>query len=213
MEIEPTAWKFFLPLAVISICLILLGAFIPAGLVLLVALWVLWFFRDPVRIPPSGEDLLLAPADGRIDTLEEVEHAAFPGGKAIKLGIFLSIFDVHINRAPCRGRVKETRHKRGRFLSAMNRDSSHENESNLIVMDTEAGPVHVKQIAGMIARRIVCPLKRGDDVYRGDKIGMICFGSRTEIFLPLSSRICVRPGMKVAGGETILGRLEPEEES
>lgn len=182
-----------------------------AGIVsLLLGFWVLYFFRDPERIPPQGEVNIVSPADGKVDTIEVVEHPGFPDGKAVKVGIFLSVFDVHINRAPLKGRVVETRYQCGRFLNAMNKNASFVNESNLIVFETGNGPILVKQIAGFIARRIVCPLKKGDAVERGDRIGLICFGSRTEAYLPTGARIDVTCGMKVHGGSSILGVLLTE---
>jgi len=184
-----------------------LGWWTAGGIGILAALFILYFFRDPERIPPKGEDIIVSPADGKVDTVEIVEHPAFPGGRAQKVGIFLSIFDVHINRAPMDGRVVETRHRPGRFLNAMKKESSFKNESNLIALETQAGPIYIKQIAGWIARRIVCHLKKGDEVQKGARIGLICFGSRTEAFLPLHAAIKVKPGTRVTGGESVLAIL------
>jgi phosphatidylserine decarboxylase len=210
MPIASIGWKFFSPFLLLCALLLILGWTTAGIAVLLVGLYILYFFRDPRRIPPEGEGNIVSPADGKVDTIEVVEHSVFPGGRALKVGIFLSVFDVHINRAPLKGQVVETKHQSGRFLNAMNKNSSLVNESNLIVFETENGPVLVKQIAGLIARRILCSLKKGDAVERGDRIGLICFGSRTEAYLPVNTRIEVTCGMKVKGGSSILGVLLPE---
>ena len=212
MKIASKAWTFFIPLAILSVIFFFLGWGIAGGGLALVALWVVWFFRDPERLPPDSPGAIVSPADGKLDTLEIVEHPGFSNGKAIKLGIFLSIFDVHVNRACFKGRVGRIEHQSGRFLSAMNKESSRVNESNLIQLETEQGVIFIKQIAGMIARRIVCRLKTGDEVGVGDRIGMICFGSRTEVFLPTHANIKVKPGCTVRGGSTLLGVFAPEPE-
>jgi phosphatidylserine decarboxylase len=207
MHFSRIAWRFFLPLLAVSILLFITGWWTAGAVFILGAFFILFFFRDPERIPPSEKGALVSPADGRVDVVEEVEHSPFPGGKAVKVGIFLSIFDVHINRAPADGRVMETRHRSGSFMSAMRKKSSEANESNLIVFETPQGTICVRQIAGLIARRIICNLKKGDHVRRGDKIGLICFGSRTEAFLPSNALIKVKPGMRVKGGSSIIAFL------
>lgn len=210
MRIASVGWKFVSPLIVLSALFLVLGWTIAGIVFLFLGLWTLYFFRDPDRVPPGGEGNIVCPADGRVDTIEVVDFPDFPDGKAVKVGIFLSVFDVHINRAPVSGRVVETRYQRGRFLNAMNKKTSLVNESNMIVLETAKGPIIVKQIAGFIARRIICHLKNGDTVERGDRIGLICFGSRTETFLPTGAQIKVTCGMKVHGGSSILGVLLQE---
>ena len=207
MRLAPIGWKIVTPLFVLAALCFAFGWNVAAGIFVIAGLYVLYFFRDPERIPPEVPGALVSPADGKVDTVEVVDYAGFPGDRAIKVGIFLSIFDVHINRAPCDGRVVETKYKPGKFLNAMNKKSSIANESNLISLETNEGPVLVKQIAGMIARRIICPLQRGNAVKRGQRIGLICFGSRTEAFLPTETELKVKPGMHVIGGSTIIGIL------
>lgn len=211
MRIATGGWKYILILVILTIVFTLFQWWLIMGMFCLLTLFVTYFFRDPERIPPNVPGSLVSPADGKVDTIEIVEHPAFPEGRARKVGIFLSIFDVHINRAPSDGEVMETRHKSGRFLNAMNKDSSEANESNLVELKTPWGPMFVKQIAGLIARRIVCDIKKGDAVRRGDKIGLICFGSRTEAFLPLSSEITVQLGDRVQGGLSIIAQMPPKE--
>lgn len=212
MRIARGGGIYILSLIALAIIFGIIKWWVVMGMFCLLTLFVLYFFRDPERIPPNISGALVSPADGKVDTIEIVEHPAFPDGKARKVGIFLSVFDVHINRAPSDGEVMETRHKSGRFLNAMNKDSSEANESNLVEFKTPWGPMFVKQIAGLIARRIVCDVKKGDPIRRGDKIGLICFGSRTEAFLPLCSEIKVKMGDRVQGGFSVIAQMPPKED-
>ena len=178
----------------------------------LLMLWVLWFFRDPRRAVPEDDGAVVAPADGAITEITECEEPEYLGGPALKVGIFLSVLDVHINRSPFPGRVAYCQYHAGAFGNAMSSDSSHRNENNCVGLETEGErPVKllVKQIAGAIARRIVCQCEVGDKLARGQKFGMIKFGSRTELFVPKDAafELAVAVGQKVAAGETILGRL------
>jgi phosphatidylserine decarboxylase len=173
--------------------------------------FALWFFRDPDREIPEEKDVILAPADGRVVSIEEVDEPEFIGGKAMKIGIFLSIFNVHINRAPCSGVVAFLKYKEGRFLNALSKKSSLHNESNIIGIegdDSAPSKVMVKQIAGAIAKRIVCELKVRDAVENGQKFGMIKFGSRTEIYVPVDEGFEVAVGLRnrVKAGVTVLMR-------
>jgi phosphatidylserine decarboxylase len=210
MQIASMAWKFFFPLLIISAIFFGIGWWTIGSAILLLSLGVLYFFRDPERIPPDVADAVVAPADGKLDTIEIVPHTGFPDGKALKVGIFLSIFDVHINRAPYTGEVVNMQHQSGQFINAMDKDSSSLNECNLIELKTRAGPVFVKQIAGLVARRIVCTLKKGERIEMGQRIGLICFGSRTETFFPSRTKLKVEAGMKVRAGSTLIGILEPD---
>ena len=175
--------------------------------------WVLWFFRDPPRVPPEGDGLVLAPADGVVTHMDEVDDPGFLGGRALRLSIFLSVFDVHLNRAPLAGTVAYCRHIPGKFHDARAADSHEANERQDLGLDTgdaRCPRALVRQTAGLIARRIVCALKPGDRIERGAVYGMIKFGSRTTVFLPADARIAwnVAVGDKVRAGVTILGRLE-----
>jgi phosphatidylserine decarboxylase len=182
------------------------------GAIAVGALWLcgILFFRDPARAIPRDERAYLAPADGKLTEITPVDHDDRIGGPAVRLGIFLSVFDVHINRSPCAGVVRSVEYTRGGFLNAMNPESSTENESNTLVLD--AGPVMgtlvVKQIAGLIARRIVCATAVGNRLTAGQRFGMIKFGSRTELVLPKPDEleIVVRVGDKVHAGRTIMAR-------
>ena len=166
-----------------------------------------YFLRDPERVSPRGEEKLLAPADGTVVEISQVYENNFLKGKAKKIGIFMSIFDVHVNRAPCSGEVEFVEHRNGKFLDARLRACSDENEHNLLGLAGSNGRILVKQIAGRIARRIVCDCSVGQNLQRGERFGMIKFGSRLEVFIPESVNIelNVTEGQKVAAGVTVLG--------
>ena len=178
-------------------------------------LFTLYFFRDPRRVPPEGERLIVAPADGTVMDIEEVDEPEYLGGRAERVGIFLSLFSVHINRAPLAGRVGYVKHRPGRFLAAFNDKASAENESNMIGLETDLEApsggklkVAVKQISGVIARRIVCACREAERLDRGEKFGMIKFGSRTEVYLPPgTATLSVSVGDKVRAGRTVIGTV------
>lgn len=167
------------------------------------------FFRDPHRTIPSEPDLLVAPADGVVTELTTVDNEPNIGGPATRVGIFLSVFDVHINRSPCNGRVLRSVHRPGEFLDARHPDSGARNESNTLVLDPEGeipGPIVVRQVAGLIARRIVCAVGPEAVLQRGERFGMIKFGSRTELIVPRDGQwnVAVEIGQKVRGGATVI---------
>ncbi len=172
---------------------------------------IAWFFRNPRRIIPAEPGLVVSPADGLIVDIEEIPHDEFVGGPAKKIGIFLSIFNVHINRAPIAGRVIGLRYRPGKYLNALRPESARENEQLAILIEEERAPYRgmvVRQITGAIARRIVCWLKPGDTLARGEQFGMIKLGSRTELVIPAEEglEIRVRLGDKVKAGSSILAR-------
>ncbi|MGC8840528.1 MAG: phosphatidylserine decarboxylase family protein [Candidatus Sumerlaeaceae bacterium] len=174
---------------------------------LLVSGYIAWFFRHPQRPVPSEEHALVCPADGTVVAVSQVAHPHFPGGQAMRVAIFMSLFDVHINWAPCDAVVEKTEYFPGRFLNAMEDKSSEENERKILYLRTSAGePIIVKLVAGLIARRIVSPLEAQDRVQRGETIGLIRFGSRVEVLAPTIYRPCVQYGDKVRGRSTVLLR-------
>ena len=203
--------------------LILAFAFIPsapgallAGLPFIVLfVLVVSFFRDPKRLIPRGEHRIVSPADGTVYDIGDVEENEFVGETCTRIGIFLSVFDCHLNRIPCSGTVEKIVYKKGKFINALKaNECSEQNESNLVGIGNGAGigvKMAVKQIAGAIARRIVCELEEGQEVTRGEQYGMIKFGSRTELFIPKSANfeIKVKLGAGVKAGRTVLGNLEP----
>jgi phosphatidylserine decarboxylase len=173
--------------------------------------FVLSFFRDPPRRLPSDPGLLVAPADGKVVELTPLEHEVFVGGPAVRIGIFLTIFNVHINRVPCHARVIDLRYQPGKFRNALVAASAAENENMWIGLETTDPPQRrmvLRQIAGAIARRIVCDLQPGDLVDRGHKLGMIKFGSRTELIVPAEGfEPLVRVGQWVHAGSDAIGRF------
>jgi phosphatidylserine decarboxylase len=179
-----------------------------APVFLFLTIFIAFFFRDPVRRSPQGENLILAPADGKVIKVEKVIEPYFIEGEALKVSIFLSIFDVHINRSPLKGTISMIKYIPGRFFAAYKDEASVSNEKNLIGIETEQGSRFlVVQIAGLIARRIVCWVKPGDIVDRGMQLGMIKFGSCTELYIPVQINLKVREGDRVRAGETVLGEI------
>lgn len=170
----------------------------------LLALFFLWFFRDPNRRIPSEPGAIVSPADGIVTEAEWVETTA---GSKLRLSIFLNVFDVHVNRSPIAGVVKHVEYREGGFMNAMKPESGLSNEQTLIQIQGEGYEVSFKQIAGLLARRIVCNLKAGDRVERGQRIGMIKFGSRCDIIVPADAILKVRTGTRVKGGSTVLAML------
>ncbi|MBI3411206.1 MAG: phosphatidylserine decarboxylase family protein [Planctomycetes bacterium] len=188
------------------------GAFLlPLVPAALVWLELIYFFRDPERAIPQEADALVSPADGTVTNVEEVEEPEFPGGKALRVSIFLSIFNVHVNRLPRGGSIVNIRYFPGAFLDARNPESAVRNEQLWIDMEECGRPLRVKQISGAIARRIVCWLKIGETVQKGDRLGMIKLGSRTDLLIPSNAvkEICAKVGAKVRGGASILLRVNP----
>ncbi len=197
-----------LPLAGATL-LALVAGFRGLGLVLLLlTLFVLWFFRNPQRKTPEKEKLVISPADGKVIRIEETASEEQPGKTCLKISIFMNIFNVHVNRIPYSGRVRFIRYRSGKFLSANLDKASALNERNTVMVQTDDGrEIITVQIAGLIARRIVCWLREGMQVRKGDRFGLIRFGSRLEVFLPLGSAILVEVGDRVRAGETPIGEL------
>ena len=168
---------------------------------ILIGLFCLYFFRDPSRAVPAGENLVVSPCDGTV-----MESGTEDGEKVIR--VFLSVFNVHIQRSPVSGTLKNVEYRPGKFLPANKPEAHIVNEQNVFSIDTKKGAVIVKQIAGILARRVVAWSKAGDALKSGDKIGLIKFGSQVDIHLPLSVNVRVKPGDKVVGGETVIGEFE-----
>lgn len=178
----------------------------------LVTLALLSFYRDPPRRVPSGPNLILAPADGRVTAVERGVGGGGEGRGELRIVIFLSVLNVHVNRAPCAGVVRAVEYRPGLFLNALKPESTEQNEANALVLEPQGpipGPITVRQIAGVLARRIVCAARPGDRLAAGERYGMIKLGSRTEIRLPESDRweVAVSVGDAVRGGLTVVARL------
>ncbi|MEG9433093.1 phosphatidylserine decarboxylase family protein [Terriglobus sp. ADX1] len=168
---------------------------------LVLAVFFLWFFRDPARRIPNEPGAVVSPADGKVTEAEWLET---PDGSRLRLSIFLNVFDVHVNRSPIEGTVKLVNYKTGLYLNAMRADSNVLNEQNVVVIENENCSVQVKQIAGLLARRIVCWVKPGDTLERGQRFGLIKFGSRVDVLMPADANLKVKNGDRVKGGSTIL---------
>ena len=190
-------------IAATLVWLITLSVWITA-IPVLFALFFLWFFRDPERRIPSGPGDIVSPADGVVTEADWIETAA---GSRFRISIFLNVFDVHVNRSPVAGTVKAMEYREGAFLNAMKPESGLLNEQTLVVIDAGEYEVSFKQIAGLLARRIVCKVKVGDRLERGQRVGMIKFGSRTDVLMPAEAVPRVRTGTRVKGGSTILAVL------
>lgn len=185
-----------------------MGAMIHPALVLAgtaATLFTLYFFRDPERKIMAAAGQIVAPADGKVLSIDEVDEKDFMGGRCKRVSIFLSIFDVHINRAPVGGIVGMVHYSPGKFAFAHTMDASRNNENNSIGIEGSEFKVLVRQIAGAVARRIVCYCRPSERVRTGDRIGMIRFGSRTELYLPLECEILVSAGQRVKGGVSLVG--------
>ncbi|OQX08285.1 MAG: phosphatidylserine decarboxylase [Desulfobacteraceae bacterium IS3] len=175
---------------------------------LAITFFICWFFRDPDRLTPRGEGIVVSPADGRIVALGQTDGSPFFDGICTKISIFMSVFNVHVNRIPYNGTVTEVIYHPGKFFNASLDKSSKENEHNAVFIETPDGKkICTVQVAGLIARRIICNIQKGDNVIRGQRFGMICFGSRLDVYLPPNFRIEVSVGDNVKAGTTILGGL------
>jgi phosphatidylserine decarboxylase len=171
----------------------------------LLALFFLWFFRDPEREIPQGDGLVVSPADGKVTDAQRIET---PDGESLRLSIFLNVFNVHVNRSPISGTLREVVYRRGRYLNAMNPASAEQNEQNRAVIEADAGySVSFTQIAGLLARRIVFRPAQGARLERGQRVGLIKFGSRVDVMLPGNAELHVRKGDHVKGGSSILATI------
>jgi phosphatidylserine decarboxylase len=175
----------------------------------LLAFFFLWFFRDPERVIPPQTDAVVSPGDGKVT---DVSTVMVGNEKQTRLSIFLSVFDVHVNRSPVAGVVRDVRYQRGQFLNAMNKASAEQNEQNIVTVEGDGQKVVFKQIAGLLARRIVFYPKVGDRLERGQRVGLIKFGSRVDVLLDASARVSVKVGDRVKGGASVLAYLEPQRE-
>ena len=174
----------------------------------LLAFFFLWFFRDPERVIPQQAGAVVSPGDGKVTDVSTVTAG---GEKRTRISIFLSVFDVHVNRSPIAGIVRDIRYQRGKFLNAMNKVSADQNEQNVVTVDGDGERVVFKQIAGLLARRIVFSPRIGDRLERGQRVGLIKFGSRVDILFDASARVNVKVGDRVKGGASVLAFLQPRE--
>lgn len=197
--------------AVLTVAAVLVGWLTTplwASVPILLAGFFLWFFRDPDRVIPSESGAVVSPADGKVTSIATVNV----DGETLKsISIFLNVFNVHVNRSPVSGVIRGAKYEAGKFLNAMNPASAEHNERNTVTIEGEGHRVIFKQIAGLLARRIVFTKKVGDGVRRGERVGLIKFGSRTDVLLDPSAEVAVKVGNNVTGGSTILAYLKPAE--
>ena len=205
MRIAREGWPFIAVAWIVTVAAALLWW--PVAIVLgVVAIWVVAFFRDPIRPGPRGERYVLAAAEGHVVHVTDLDEPMYVKERAVRISIFLSVFDVHVNRYPVDGAIELVHYNKGRFLHAADEKASLDNEQSSIGIRGPHGRVLVRQIAGLIARRIVTDAKPGDRVTQGERLGLIRFGSRTDVFLPRSARpvVKVKPGDRVRVGGTVL---------
>jgi phosphatidylserine decarboxylase len=187
----------------------LLGIGFLAILGLCVTGFICYFFRDPDRLVPSGEGIIVSPADGKVIKVESANQAAPIDDACTRISIFMSVFNVHVNRIPHEGKIRQVTYHPGKFFSANLDKASKDNEHNVLLLESPTGKkVGFVQIAGLVARRIICAVQSGDVVKRGQRFGMICFGSRLDVYLPPDFEIAIRVGQKVGAGTSILGFLK-----
>jgi phosphatidylserine decarboxylase len=201
-------WPFVGGALLLGVILAGLGGTLSAAAAGLLALFCLWFFRNPSRVIPEAEDAVVSPGDGKVLKVEPVRAVRWIDGEATQVSVFLNVFDVHVNRTPIGGKVLAADYRPGRFFNASFDKASEHNERNTICIEDGRGRrVIFRQIAGLVARRIVCYLRAGDEAARGEVMGLIRFGSRVEIVVPREARIAVRPGERVRGGSTVVAWL------
>jgi phosphatidylserine decarboxylase len=211
MSIAKDGLKFVLPALAVGVAFLALGWWPAAVPFLLLTLAFAFFFRDPRRAAPEGPGLIVSPADGKVLAVDRIDASPdLPGGgPASRVTIFLSLFNVHLTRAPLAGEVRDVRYTPGRFLPAYREEAGRVNESNALLLEGAATTVHVKQIVGVAARRIKTFVRSGQSVERGAKIGLMYFGSRVELTLPAACRLRVGLGAAVRGGTTVIAEENP----
>jgi phosphatidylserine decarboxylase len=208
IPVAAEGWPFILPLAAITIVVFLLGWKSPGYAFLALTLFVLFFFRDPERTVPEGKGVVVSPADGKVIVIKDIYEPDYLKQDVKQISIFLSVFNVHVNRAPMGGEIELVKYNPGKFHVASVDKASLDNEQTAMIISNGMRKILVKQIAGLIARRIVCYAKPGDSIKKGERYGLIRFGSRVDIFLPKDSDIKVKLGDRVTGAKDVIGVLK-----
>lgn len=208
MRIAPEGWPFIIGAWIITA---VLGAFAPIWVAagwIVIALWVVAFFRDPIRTGPRGEDVCIAPADGVVVSVVNVDEPSYVKDRTIRVSIFMNVFNVHVNRYPMGGKIEYRHYNKGSFGHAGTEKASLENEQSSVGLLTSKGKVLIRQIAGLVARRIVTDHEVGVAVVQAERMGLIRFGSRVDIFLPVTAKVLVHTGDKTQAGATVVARWE-----
>jgi phosphatidylserine decarboxylase len=208
IPVASEGWPFIIPLAVVTAFLFAMGWKNTGVGALVLTLFVLFFFRDPERKVPQGRDLVVSPADGKVIVVKDIFEPTYLKQDVKQISIFLSVFNVHVNRSPIDGTVELVKYNPGKFHVASVDKASLDNEQTAMVVASGQYKILVKQIAGLIARRIVCYAKAGDTIKRGDRYGLIRFGSRVDIFLPKSAEIKVKPGDRIKGARDVIAVIK-----
>jgi len=206
IKLAPEGYPFILGFFGLTILVFLFapwGALLPLALTFFMA----YFFRDPERNTPEGKNVLVSPADGKVILIHKAYEDKFLKGDAIEVSIFMSPLDVHVNRAPCEGTVEEVVHTSGRFLSAFKHEASLQNDNIAMLLNSRYGRILIRQVAGFLARRAVCRVKKGDSLSKGERYGIIKFSSRLDIYLPKEVNLRVKLGDRVKAGETVIGEM------
>lgn len=204
MKIAPEGYPYIAFFFLVTVLIFLISQIV-AIVPFLLLCFMVFFFRDPERSIPAGDNSYVSPADGKIILIQDVYEKEFLRGNAIEISIFMSPFDVHINRSPCKGVVEEIKYSKGKFYSAFKPEAERYNENISILLKTPGGLLLLRQVAGSIARRAICRVKKGETLEKGERFGIIKFSSRVDIYLPKETVIRVTLGQKVKAGETIIG--------
>lgn len=208
LRFAPEGWVFIIPFVILAALALLIQWYVAAILFSAIAAFLVNFFRDPHRLGSERHVDILSPADGTVVLIKDIPDGEIWPGLTRQLSIFMSVFDVHVNRAPMAGKIVHYRYTPGKKIVAMSHKSSEENEQNLVVMrDARGATLAFKQVAGLLARRIVFDKKEGDEVARGERLGMIKFGSRVDVFFPANAEILVKPGDKPRVGLTVIAEI------
>ena len=208
MKVASDAWRFFLPVMAVAVVLYFTQFYVMTIVVCLLAGFILFLFRDPDRVIPAELNAVVSPADGLLHKIDTDWFDAETGEKRTRVSIFLSVFNVHVNRFPVSGKIVKREAREGKFLAAFNHLASEDNAQVALVIDSPYGKVGVKQIVGLIARRIVCHAQLGQQAVKGERYGLMRFGSRMDVTVPASAELKVKVGDKVQAGSTILALLK-----
>lgn len=208
MKLAPEGYPFIVGSLTITVIIGILAKIWVALIPLLLTIFMFYFFRDPEREIPEGEGLFVSPADGKIILIKDVFEKEHLKTDVKEISIFMSPFNVHVNRAPCDGKIKNIQHNKGKFMAAYKDDASFKNENIEMELETKYGDILVKQVAGYVARRAVCRANIGDSLRRGERYGIIKFSSRLDVYLPKDTEIKVKLGDRVKAGETVIGVVE-----
>lgn len=213
MRLAPEGYPFIAVFGILTALAIFFGQPFPAALALALTLFMVYFFRDPDREVPDDPDVFVSPADGRVILIKDVDESQYLKSMAKQISIFMSPANVHVNRAPCAGKVLKVRHNRGRYFAAYREEASLKNENIEMLLETAHGSILVRQVAGFLARRAVCRKKEGDTLRQGERYGIIKFSSRVDTYLPEDVEIAVKLNQQVKAGSTILARRTQAEKT